>query len=550
MHRQYGPIIRVAPDEIAYAHPDAWTDILQTKPGSGSSGLAFPKDPTWWAPLPGVPPGLVTFVDHETHALIRRQLNPGFTSRAMSLQEGTVHTYVDLLVSRWRDAISSSSSSSSSSSPSGNDHGNGNGNGHDQSQRGGEVDIVRWFNYLTFDIVGTLAFAESFDCLESGQYHGWISLIFNTLKYNGVMIAARFYPALFTLLGKLVPDPMVQAQKDHDALIEDKVKRRLGLNDGRLDFMSTIQTAGIKNLSDDDDADEKEKEKGTGKKVMSMGMVHSIFAQLSIAGSETTAMALSGTVNLLVHNPEKMEILVKEVRARFKTYEEITIPAVKELVYLDAVLREGLRLCPPVPYMPPRKVPEGGAVVCGRRLPGGVSFFFFSLSLLPPFTSSSPSPSFFFPSFLLSLFLSLLPSNPLLCLSFCIFFFLFSFALTRKTRVSITFNAMHREPTSFHAATEFHPERWLSKSTENSESPFYHDKRHAWQPFTLGPHVCIGQNLAWAEMRLTLAKVLWSFDLEAPADKSKHVLWESLRVFLLIEKKPIAVVVKPRSSSD
>lgn len=364
MHRLYGPIIRVAPDEIAYAHPDAWTDILQAKPGSP----AFSKDPTWWAPLPGVPPGLVTFVDHETHALIRRQLNPGFTSRAMALQEGAVHTYVDLLVSRWRDAISPSSSP-------------------DPDGTGEvEVDVVRWFNYLTFDILGDLAFAESFDCLDRGQYHGWISLIFDSLRYNGVMIAARFYPALFDLLGKLVPKSMVKAQKDHEMLIVDKVRRRLELGSGRLDFMSTIQ-AGVENLSDDGVRD--------GKKVMSMGMVNSTFAQLAIAGSETTAMALSGMVNLLVHNPGKMKVLVREVRGRFNSYEEITAQAVRDLVYLDAVLHEGLRLCPPVPYMPPRKVPEGGGTVCGRRLPGGVSFA--SLSWLwlvltrPRPVSQSPS---------------------------------------------------------------------------------------------------------------------------------------------------------------
>ena len=106
---------------------------------------------------------------------------------------------------------------------------------------------------------------------------------------------------------------------------------------------------------------------------------------------------------------------------------------------------------------------------------------------------------------------------------------------------------MHREPTSFHAPTSFCPERWLPEATENPNSPFYNDKRHAFQPFTIGPHSCIGQNLAWAEMRVALAKVLWSFDVAAPADKTKRVVWEDLRTFLLIEKTPIAVVIKERT---
>ena len=107
---------------------------------------------------------------------------------------------------------------------------------------------------------------------------------------------------------------------------------------------------------------------------------------------------------------------------------------------------------------------------------------------------------------------------------------------------------MHREPTSFHAPSSFCPERWLPEAIDNPDSPFHNDKRHAVQPFTIGPHSCIGQNLAWAEMRIALAKVLWSFDIAAPEDKEKWVVWESLRTFLLIEKKPIAVVMKPRAA--
>lgn len=102
---------------------------------------------------------------------------------------------------------------------------------------------------------------------------------------------------------------------------------------------------------------------------------------------------------------------------------------------------------------------------------------------------------------------------------------------------------MHREPSSFHAPLSFRPERWLPAATE-SASPFRHDKRHAFQPFTVGPHACIGQNLAWAEMRVALAKLLWTFDVAAPEDRTKWLVWEHLRTFLLIEKKPMAVVVK------
>lgn len=43
---------------------------------------------------------------------------------------------------------------------------------------------------------------------------------------------------------------------------------------------------------------------------------------------------------------------------------------------------------------------------------------------------------------------------------------------------------------------------------------YANDKRDACQPFNFGPRGCLGVNLAHAEMRLILAKFIWSFDME------------------------------------
>lgn len=55
-----------------------------------------------------------------------------------------------------------------------------------------------------------------------------------------------------------------------------------------------------------------------------------------------------------------------------------------ELPYLDAVIKEGLRLFPPIPMSLPRYVPENGRTVCGYTLPAGsiVSCQAYSLHLL------------------------------------------------------------------------------------------------------------------------------------------------------------------------
>jgi cytochrome P450 len=60
-----------------------------------------------------------------------------------------------------------------------------------------------------------------------------------------------------------------------------------------------------------------------------------------------------------------------------------------------------------------------------------------------------------------------------------------------------------RNPKCFHDPTVFKPERWMQDMGDDLE---------ASQPFGLGPRTCIGRNIAWMEMRLIVAKLLWSFD--------------------------------------
>ena len=115
-----------------------------------------------------------------------------------------------------------------------------------------------------------------------------------------------------------------------------------------------------------------------------------------------------------------------------------------------------------------------------------------------------------------------------------------------QTKVSIHMNAIHRHPSYFHNAEVFLPERWLPEAVSDPRSPFFNDRRDASQPFLVGPRACIGQNLAWAEMRLILAKLVWSFDLGLPVDESMRVTWEDLKAYIVFEKLPIHVTLQPR----
>jgi cytochrome P450 len=92
---------------------------------------------------------------------------------------------------------------------------------------------------------------------------------------------------------------------------------------------------------------------------------------LIVAGSETTATALSGITYYLGKNPRIMQLLVDEVRSRFSCDDEITMKTAAELTYLQACIEEGLRIFPPVVVSPTKLSP--GDVVGGYYLPKNVS---------------------------------------------------------------------------------------------------------------------------------------------------------------------------------
>lgn len=71
---------------------------------------------------------------------------------------------------------------------------------------------------------------------------------------------------------------------------------------------------------------------------------------------------------------------------------------------------------------------------------------------------------------------------------------------------------------------------------------FADDNRAALQPFAVGPRNCLGRNLAYAEMGLILAKVLYNFDLDLDAKTGQ---WMDQKVYGIWGKKPLWVKLKP-----
>ncbi|KAI1105049.1 putative cytochrome P450 [Jackrogersella minutella] len=198
---------------------------------------------------------------------------------------------------------------------------------------------------------------------------------------------------------------------------------------------------------------------------------------LVIAGSETTATTLSGAIYLLLTHPKTLEKLKQEVRSMFSSADEINISSANKLTYMLAVIHESLRLFPPVTSGLVRQVPPGGEQVAGRFVAGGMF-------------------------------------------------------------VEVQNWAINHSKDNWKDPWVFNPERFLVSTEEAAKAG---NKLDALQAFSFGPRNCIGRNLAYAEMRLILARIIYDFELKLSDEshdwigrQKAYALWDRIPLYIYL----------------
>ncbi|KAL2832738.1 cytochrome P450 [Aspergillus pseudoustus] len=104
--------------------------------------------------------------------------------------------------------------------------------------------------------------------------------------------------------------------------------------------------------------------------------------------------------------------------------------------------------------------------------------------------------------------------------------------------------ATMRSPDNFRKAEMFIPERWLDFEGTEFES----DNRAAYQPFSLGPRNCIGQEMAYSAARLVICKMLLNFDIAPALDVDKWT--RGLRAWTTWSSPPLLVHLTPAQSNN
>ncbi|UJO25015.1 Fatty acid synthase beta subunit hexB [Fulvia fulva] len=313
LHQQYGSVVRIAPDELSYSTPDATKVIYQSNP-------ELHKDPMHLPPFHNGTPGILA-AEEQHHRRYRRLLAYGFSDRGMRAQQPLIQRHINLLVKRLG-----------------------------QKSAKGSLDIVEWYNWCTFDIIGDLAFGESFGCLEESKTHEWIASIAGNVKAIPIINAIRRFN-LDWVIPMIAPKKLLKMRQRNAQFTEGKVDQRLNYGVDRGDLWDGVMDP-----------------KGT-KGGMSRQEMISNASAIVLAGSETSSTLLSGCTWLLLKNPDVLAKLKEHVRSSFTDQSEIDLISVGKLDYMAAVLDEALRLYPPVPMQSNRIVNSGGVDIAGQQVP-------------------------------------------------------------------------------------------------------------------------------------------------------------------------------------
>ncbi|ORY84134.1 cytochrome P450 [Leucosporidium creatinivorum] len=343
------------------------------------------------------------------------------------------------------------------------------------------INLSQWMPRLTLDIIGLAGFGYSFHQV-TGDSTGFADA-FNALFSNKEAAASVLKPPSPTALvlitiavgllmrlpiglarwlpGKEVKDllsAMDLIKAESRKVIEEKKRKvekdGVGSLGGGRDLITLLLRSNL----------------GAGSSALSDVELEGQIATLLLAGNDTSSLTLIWTLSYLARNPTAQARLRTEIRdarrsAIAEGRDELSHDDLESLSFLDAVVRETLRLEPPAAF-------AIRTSLSNTQVP-----------LSKPLNTSHGQ----------------LPSLP----------------VTKNVTLVIPFASMNRDPAVFgEDAEEWRPERWLEGAGEGGVGIYSHI-----MTFSAGPRACIGYKFALLEIKAVLATLLTTFNF-APRDST------------------------------
>jgi cytochrome P450 len=208
LHDKYGDIVRWGPNELSFANKDAWKDIYDRR----KDGKILIKDPWFYRTDDTIrAKHIVSTNDPQEHAAMRKMMSYAFSAKALLEQEDLIQQYADDLC----DAV---------------------------RERGpqGPINLVEFFNWTTFDVLGELAFGEPFNSLKNRKTDSWIEIILDSIKFNAWDVAIWKLPIVPYFQYWLTPKHIREGGVRHAIQSKEKILKRAKMGTKRIDFVSYI----------------------------------------------------------------------------------------------------------------------------------------------------------------------------------------------------------------------------------------------------------------------------------------------------------------------
>ncbi|PNS15597.1 Isotrichodermin C-15 hydroxylase [Sphaceloma murrayae] len=306
LHKRYGPVVRMSPTEVDISDLKGFQDIHKI-------GAGFLKDKWYQKFRPGKTQDTFSVIDANNTSL-RQNWEQAVTEK------------VKLTVSRMKAEAMQ-----------------------------GNSDVFQWWTLMTTDVIGLLAFGESFKMVETGMRTPFIHDLEMATKLGGV----RAELGLIYKAGKILSLGFWTTLEDIETRIQEY---------GAVVVANARdRTLGKANIFNSVLEDSKKEEDDMGFSDYAAAFEAS---GLVVAGSGTTAVTLTYLVWAVLRQPSVQHRLEEEVAALDDGFGDAEL---EQLPYLNAVIQEALRLYGAAPGSLPRVVPQTGLTVQGYQIPPGTT---------------------------------------------------------------------------------------------------------------------------------------------------------------------------------
>ncbi|KAK0649132.1 cytochrome P450 [Cercophora newfieldiana] len=329
-----GPLVRVAPNHVVTNDPEILRRIASARTrytrDAWFKGTRFHREYDNVASIPG----------NEEHDRLKAKFASGYNGRENGADfEPAIDSQVDALTTLINRKYLSTA---------------------DETKPAELSSLIRYF---TLDTITRLAYGKPWGHLDEGtDVTGYCTFLYENMKYlNMFMEIPLLRNIMYSPYGLTMFGP-----RESDAAGAGRV-------------MGIIHEIVTQRLQTD--------EKSRNWRDMLGGWVRSGLTQQEIegeanlqilAGAETTATALSATLMHLSTTPHAYLRLKREIRdsianGAVAADRPATFEQAQKLPYLNSVVWEGFRMCPPVNFGHYKSVPPGGDTINGVFLPGGTA---------------------------------------------------------------------------------------------------------------------------------------------------------------------------------